>query len=223
MTPGAAFAAVEAGDTERVRGLLRDDPKLAGARGDDGVSLVLKAQYAMRGDLVEEILAAGPELDVYDAAAVGDVDRLKQLVDRDPKLVRAFAADGFTALHLASFFGATEAVRILLSRGADPGASAASPAAMTPLHSAAATGHREAVARLLEAGADPNARQRGGFAALHAAASSGDPELVDLLLSKGADPAIETDDGKTAADLASERGHDELAGRLRDAVADAST
>jgi ankyrin repeat protein len=217
-----ALEAVEAGDAEGLRGVLRDDPALAGARGDDGVSLVLKARYAMRDDLVEAILEAHPQLDVYDAAAVGDVGRLKELVDEDPQLVRASAADGFTPLHLAAFFGGAESVRILLSRGADPRAEAANETRVTPLHSAAAAGDGDAAGRLLEAGADPDARQRGGFTALHAAADAGDRPLAELLLSKGADPGERTDDGRTARDVATERGHGDLAELLGEAESDAA-
>ena len=213
----AALEAVEAGDAERLRQVLSDDPALAGARAGDGVSLMLKAKYAMRGDLVEAILAAEPDLDLYDAAAVGDVARIKHVCADQPQLVRAFAPDGFSPLHLAAFFGGAEAVRILLSRGADPRAQAANPTRVTPLHSAAAVGDRDAARRLLDAGADPNAQQRGGYTALHAAGNSGDRALAELLLSKHADPSIETDDGKTAKDVAAERGHQELAELLSEA------
>ncbi|HEX8075576.1 MAG TPA: ankyrin repeat domain-containing protein [Thermoleophilaceae bacterium] len=215
----AVFEALEAGDADRLRELLGDRPELASARSEDGVSALLKARYAMRDDLVEAVLAAEPELDVYDAAAVGDVDRLKELIDGDPQLTRAFAADGFTALHLASFFGAAEAVRILLDRGADPGAQAANDMRVAPLHSAAAAGDRDAVGRLLEAGADPNARQRGGYTALHAAAGAGDRELAELLLSKGAKPDERTDDGSSPRDVAAAKGHEELAELLAESSA----
>jgi len=169
------------------------------------VSPLLRAQYAMDEDLVAALLAVGPELTVHEAAAVGDAERLRELVDSRPELVDAVASDGFQPLHLAAFFRRPEAVRLLLERGADANAVAANETRVAPLHSATAGGDHESVRLLLDAGADPNSRQRGGFAPLHAAAAAGDRELVELLIESGADRAAETDDGRTPDDLARER------------------
>lgn len=188
---GEVFEAVAAGDAERLRALLGEDPGLAAARDDEGVSLVRRARYVMREDLVDVVLAAGPELDVHDAAAVGDGERLKTLVDGDPGLVRALASDGFAPLHLAAFFRQPHAVRLLLERGADVNVPAANESRVTPLHSAAAAGDRDCVRMLLAAGADPNARQRGDFVPLHAANAAGDREMADLLREHGAEPVAD--------------------------------
>ena len=155
--------------------------------GRDAVSPLLQALYERRPADADAILAGGPELDVHEAAAVGDVDRLRDLTDADPQLVRAVASDGFTPLHLAAFFARPRAVRLLLDRGADPGAVAVNEMRVTPLHSAAAAGDRESMRMLLEAGADPNARQQGGFTALHAAEALGDREMAEMLLASGAE------------------------------------
>ena len=209
-----AFAAVAAGDAERLRSLLAEDPALAHARDGAGVSLVLRAQYRMDDELVAAVGAVGVELDAHEAAALGDTDRLRVLLDGEPERVRALAADGFAPLHLAAFFRRPHAVRLLLERGADANVPAANEMGVTPLHSAAAAVDRESVRLLLEAGADPSARQGGGYTPLHSAAAGGDRELVELLIERGADPAAASDDGHTPADLARERGHGELADLL---------
>ncbi len=82
------------------------------------MSDVLAAIY--RGDSDEaERLAAGRELDVFEAAALGRTDRLQELLDDDPTRATAFGDDGFHPLGLACFFGHLEAARLLLERGAD--------------------------------------------------------------------------------------------------------
>ncbi len=181
------FDAIAAGDTDRVRDLLRRDPSLAGARSPDtGVSAVLSARYRQRMDVVEAVLEAGPELDVFDAAGVGRVDRLRQLLDEQPEGARAWSADGFTALHLAAFFGHPQAVALLVERGADAGAVARNPMSVQPLHSAVAGRDLESVRLLLAAGADPDARQQGGWTPLMAARQQGDAAIERLLLDYGA-------------------------------------
>jgi ankyrin repeat protein len=125
---------------------------------------------------------------VFEAAALGRVDRLRRLLAEEPGRARSWTPDGFTALHLAAFFGPPEAVQALLDAGADPHAVAANPMKVQPLHSAAAARNLEASRMLLEAGADPNAAQQEGFRPLDAATQNGDDALRELLLAHGADP-----------------------------------
>jgi uncharacterized protein len=165
------------------------------------VGPLLQALYEGKHDEVERLLAERPDLNVFEAAALGRTDRLRELLDAERELALGFALDGFTALHLASFFGHPEAARVLVERGADVSAVAHNPMAVQPLHSAAAAGQTEIARLLLDRGADPNARQEGGFTPLHAAVQNKDEELAELLLSRGADPEAATDDGRRAADF----------------------
>lgn len=183
------FEAVQAGDADQVRDVLRDDPGAAGARDDKGVSAVRTALYAHRQDLADAILEAKPELDVFDAAAVGDVDRLTELLDRDSELVNAYSGDGFAPLHLAAFFSRGDVARLLLDRGAEVGAVARNDMKVQPLHSAVAAQSTEIVAALLVAGADPNARQEGDFTPMMAAERHENTDLVRLLMDHGAETA----------------------------------
>src|SRR5205085_6422539 len=101
----ALFDAIEAGNAAEVRSLLAADPALASARSDTGVSALLWARYRNHAEVVEALLAADPELDVFDASALGHLPRLAELVEADPALANAWSADGFTPLGLAAFFG----------------------------------------------------------------------------------------------------------------------
>lgn len=167
-----------------------------------------------------EHAAQGRELDVCEAAALGDLEALRHLVLVDgPGSVAARTSDGFTALHLAAFFsGSTDAARLLLDAGADVDAEAAEGTDLHPLHSAAAVGHTEIVGLLLDHGATPDAVQVRGFTALHAAAAIGADAMVDRLLRAGADPARVSADGRTPSAMARELGHPETAATLDEAA-----
>ena len=82
------------------------------------MSDLLDAIY--RGDQagVDELLVHDPKLDVFEAAALGRTERLRELLDEEPSLANAFGDDGFHPLGLACFFGHLEAARLLLERGA---------------------------------------------------------------------------------------------------------
>jgi ankyrin repeat protein len=211
--------AVAAGDVERVAALLADDPSLVAARGDDGVSALLLARYRFDRPVMDALMAADPDIDVFEAAAYGRIDRLREAIDDDASVVTAFSADGFTALHLAAFFGKTEAARLLIDAGARVDTYTTNDFANQPLHAAAAGRHIEVCRVLLAAGADVNATQHGGFTPLHEAAQHGDVEMVELFLSAGAHATIRVPDGGTPADLAEAADHHDVASRLRDVVA----
>jgi uncharacterized protein len=152
-------------------------------------SPILAALYTGNREQAEALRGETGELDVFEAAALGDAGRLGELLREDPDLARAWSPDGFTALHYAAFFGSPEAIEALVAAGADLEAPARNrefaPEAR-PLHSAAAAGRSDNAAALLAAGADPNARQHGGFTPLMEAEQSGNLDLAELLIRHGA-------------------------------------
>jgi ankyrin repeat protein len=156
------------------------------------LSDLLQALY--RGDRNEaDRLATSRELTVFEAAALGKVERLDLLLDEDPVQANAVGEDGFHPLGLACFFGHVDAARLLLASGADVNALSSNEHVQTAaLHAAtAAQGVDEAtryalVALALEYGADPNLPQGGGFRAIDAARQNGDARVEQLLLEHGA-------------------------------------
>jgi len=159
------------------------------------MSDLLQALYRGETDRVEELLAADPTLDVFEAAAVGRTDRLRELLDEDSERANAFGDDGFHPLGLACFFGHLDAARLLLEREADVNALSRNEHVQTAaIHAAAAAEGKdestryELVKLALEHGADPNLPQGGGFRAIDAARQNGNARVERLLLEHGARP-----------------------------------
>jgi len=150
----------------------------------------MQALYEQRKVDVDAILATEPDLDVFEAASLGRVDRLSALLTDDPALATAFSSDGFTALHFAAFLGTTDAARVLLDASADVTAVAKNDMLVQPLHSAAAAHNVELCRLLLERGASVNAQQQKGYTALDEAQMTNQDDLRELLLEFGADPRI---------------------------------
>jgi ankyrin repeat protein len=166
------------------------------------MSDALRALYTGDEAKARELLPPDEDVSVFEAAAFGRLERLREILDGDAAQANAFSDDGFTALHLAIFGGQEEVARLLLERGADPNVLSTSDIAkVPPLGTAAFVRSVPLATVLLDSGADPNGRGEGGFTALHSAAQNDDEELARLLLERGADPSLAADDGRRPADL----------------------
>jgi ankyrin repeat protein len=242
MDSAGLFAAIRAGDLATVDQLLTEQPALAGASDDAGLSALTVAAYHGQWPIVERIQAAEPDLDRFEATIVGDTAQVIARLDdaeREAEVERETAGrrrrdaleaddgavavvderspDGFSALHLAAFFGRPEVARLLLERMADPDLWSTGGLHVQPLHSAVAGGHGAVAEMLIEAGADVGSVQDGGYTPLMGAAQNGLAATVALLLARGADPKAYDQDILTAADLADRAGHPEVAATIRDA------
>lgn len=213
MSRDDVFKAIDIADEEALQALLEADPALASSKSTDGLSAVLFTLYIAKYELTKILLAHKPELSAFDLAALDWADDLAALADFD---LDALSGDGFSALHLACFFGALETAAFLVEKGADVNIIAGNPSNLSPLNSASAGGHGPVVELLLRAGANPNARQAGGYTALMSAAGMGNAPVVDMLLAHGADWGLQSDDGKTAADFARSGGFESLALKFSD-------
>ena len=180
----------------------------------DPKSAILSALYNRQTEEAQRLAESARELTIWEAAALGRVDAVDALLERDGTLANAIGADGNAPLGLAAFFGRVDVMQRLLEGGADVGLTARNAMKVQPLHAAVAARSAEAVTLLLTRGADVDARQQVGYTPLMGAASGGREDLVDLLLRHGADRSLVSEDGKTAASIAAEHGHTAVASKL---------
>ncbi|HZO75847.1 MAG TPA: ankyrin repeat domain-containing protein [Ktedonobacteraceae bacterium] len=211
---GEMFAAVKAKDIEGVKALLDHDPNLLRLWSEGGDTPVLLSAYYGAQEVTRLLLERGVELNLFEAAAVGEIERVQQLLDADPTLINTYSHDGWTPLHLASFFGHKEVAQLLLQRGADVAARSRNATGNLPLHAALA-GRRFDVAQLLVMhGSNVNIQDQYQWTALHHAAYSGNLTMVELLLTNGAKLDVKNNKGQTPLQIARERHHSDVAKRL---------
>ena len=198
------FRAIKEGKVQEVRLMLERNGTLANARNSQGMSAVTVATYYRQSEIGNVLIAKGAKLDLFEASMTGKIDIVRDLISRKQIGADAYSSDGFSALHLAAFFGNPEVAEYLVSNGADVNQVARNLTKVMPLHSAVAHGQVEIAKMLLKHGANVNARQEGGFTPLHAAAFGGNLRMAKLLLEHGADREMRTDKGKSAFDLTDE-------------------
>jgi uncharacterized protein len=201
--------AAKAGDAGTAVQLISDDPALAGARDASGETPLMAALYRGHQKVVDALVAHGATLDVFAAAAIGQMEALETAL-QNPGAVNAFAYDGWTPLHLAAFFGQRGAAERLLASGADLNATSRNALHNTPLHAAVAGGHVDVSMLLIEAGAGVNVSDAGGHTPFHIAAEGGYVPVVKALLARGADAHAVDSEDRTPLSRAAARGHTEI-------------
>lgn len=133
--------------------------------------------------LARDLIARGATYDLTVAAALGDFDRVKAMLDADPMRISEDRPDARRPLTAAADFGRTDIVRLLLERGADPTWPDLDESSRgAALHAAAKAGFLPIVQLLLEHGADPNGFVNAGGNAVYAAKT---PEIRKLLIDHG--------------------------------------
>jgi uncharacterized protein len=202
------LAAVEKDDVVHVQEILDRNPLVLRTPTPNG-TLVLTAVYHGAQGALRLLLERTPEdaLSLPEAAATGNARRLKTILGQSRTRVNTPTGEGFTPLALAAFFGHPDAVKVLLSNGADVNLRGPSRFANTALDAAVSGDHADVVRILLAARGDPNARSEGNYTPLHKAAAHGNLQIVQMLLDGGADPNATRDGGQRPIDDAREAGH----------------
>jgi len=149
-------------------------------------------------------------MNIWDAAKVGDLYRVQELVREQPELVAMPSPeDQMTALHWAALNNRPAIVNWLLEHGALVDAQGGKQGS-TPLQWAASKGFIDAMTKLLQWGANPQLADASGFTALHIAAQYGQSLAVLYLLALGMNQVDDCDSyGRTSLLWAAYRGHEE--------------
>ena len=207
--------AVKSGNLAAIRKLLKEDPQLIHACTDRGESVMMLAVYYGQKEVAQLLLSKATALTIFEATALGQKQRVIDLLRSNAELLHTFSDDGWTAVHLAAFFGHTEILRYLLDAGGKIDVAAKNEMAVLPLHSAIANRRFDTAELLIASGADVNAVQSADWTPLHYAAAVGNAQLVERLLQTGADRAAKNNSGQTALDVADEKGHTIVAELLK--------
>jgi ankyrin repeat protein len=216
MTASSAFFdAIKAGDLAHVKSVISETPEFVNLRNDEGQSAVLAAVYHHRKDIADLLVSRGAELSIFEACAAGEEERVERFLGDPAVNVNAVSDDGWTALHLASFFGHAKIVEMLIAHGADATALSRNESRNTSLHAALAANRKIVAGLLIGAGADVNAADRGGWRPLHLASANNNLDLVKALIAQGADVHLANNDGATPLSLALDKGHREVEAFLR--------
>ncbi|CAM9437766.1 unnamed protein product [Ectocarpus sp. 4 AP-2014] len=156
---------------------------------------------------------------VRHAVKDGDVDAVREYLESGVEANLANPNTGRTLLHIACRQGYPAMASLLLSNGANPGATTLRQ--LTPLHLACHQGHLKVARLVLEAWAPVDDRDETGATPLHLSAQQGHTDVVRLLLQCGADKDALDQSGWTPVFFASWNGHAKVARMLLQAGANA--
>jgi ankyrin repeat protein len=149
-------------------------------------------------EVLEHLRARGAYVDISTAASIGDMPRVRALLDEDPSLanrvseyVTYYVGSG-APLKNAAARGHLEVVKLLLERGADPNLPEEGIAPHGhALYSAVYNGHHEIARLLLEHGAYPSPPVESSADALSIAIRNSDAKMIELLCSFGSSRSVE--------------------------------
>jgi len=197
--------AIQLGDVETARSLLRNDPDLVVGKSISIPGGTPLQEAAIRGQraIVELLLAAGAAVNAKDSfgntplfwsAFNGNVVTAELLLKNggDANIKSRY---GRTALYVAAEYGNSGIVKLLLASNADVNVKAKD--GSTPIHEAAAGGYERTVQLLIASHAEIDVTNNLGQTPLYMAAGNGHKDVVELLLANKANINVMGQSGDT--------------------------
>jgi pectate lyase len=176
-----------------------------------------KKEYAIDNQLFYTFTEfSEPPISIQEAAAVGDIDSVRSILEKGGEIDAVENPIYRTALHRSAKGGHKEVVQLLLTKGANIEATDSWPGA-TPLYYGVEQGHREIAELLIAHGADIDAtiKYPAGDTPLHIAVRNGHMDIVDLLIIKGADVNTKNEKGETPIEIIGSRNRQEIIDLLK--------
>jgi ankyrin repeat protein len=178
------ISALEQGDFHQCLKLYEQHPDLANA-DVEGISLILICLNFDQFELARILAKDKTEIDLFEASALGISITIRTLIEKggNPDSINK---DGITPLGLAAKFGQYEAVKWLLTLGANVNKPMRNALGSSPLHFAVKASSFPIVEFLLSKGAFINAQQKDGTTVLYAAVAKRNVEITKFLIEQKA-------------------------------------
>ncbi len=175
------------------------------AKDNRGFTALLIAAISRQNQIADSLIAAGAELNILEASALGDLDRIKSFLKANPKIINMKGPLGWTPLCVAVLANQKDTVELLLEQGATiPPKDKSGNSVLHMVNS------KEVAEALIRKGADINAKGNHGRTPLHELTARNQKEIIKLLILKGADVTIKDDDKNTPLDIATKYGRKEI-------------
>ena len=178
------ISSLQKGDHHRCFVLLENHPNITILENNE-VSLILKCLQFNQFEMAELVARKKKEINLFEAAALGISLKIKAFIEKgeNPNSVNN---EGMTPLGLACFYGQYEAVKWLITLGADVNKPMENGLGTYPLHLAVMANSMSIVKFLLEKGAFINAQENDGTTALYAAVYQRNFEITRFLIEQRA-------------------------------------